>query len=148
MKPSTSAVDRARRLANSIPGVLLASDFSLLAQMIAEYKQGRPGPKPPQPGPGDGNHRPAHEEAIFDRTPNTNKMTRMGSRRRRKLSDQVRAAIDDCEFSRYRIGQLSGVDHGTISRFMSGERGISTDALDAIAEVIGLKVTVSKRPRK
>ena len=69
-------------------------------------------------------------------------------KKRLKVSDQVRSAVENCGLTRYRIGKLSGVDHGTISRFMSGERGISTEALDAIGEVIELQVSIPKRPSK
>ena len=79
--------------------------------------------------------------------PNIGKIMGMATKKQAKLSDQVRAAIDRCGLTRYRIGMLSGVDHGTISRFMSGERGLSTEALDAIAEVIGLNATIPKQPR-
>jgi transcriptional regulator with XRE-family HTH domain len=65
-----------------------------------------------------------------------------------KVSEQVRAAIDRCGLTRYAIGKATGIDQGTLSRFMSGKGGLSTEALDAIGELIDLRVTIPKQPRK
>lgn len=72
----------------------------------------------------------------------------MASKKLPLVSDQVRAAIDGCGLTRYEVGKRSGVDHSAISRFMSWERGLSSEALDAVGAVIGLKVSIPKQPRK
>ncbi|MCX7420598.1 MAG: helix-turn-helix transcriptional regulator [Planctomycetia bacterium] len=63
-----------------------------------------------------------------------------------KLTEQVRQAIDDCGESRYRICKETGIDAATISRFMSGERGMSLTALDTVAEYLGLSIVSSRKP--
>ena len=62
------------------------------------------------------------------------------------LSTQVRRAIRDCGLTRYRIAQESGVEQGTLARFMAGS-GVTTTTLDAIAKVLRLEVTM-KGPTK
>ena len=68
--------------------------------------------------------------------------------RRPKLSDQVRQAIEDCGETRYRICKATGLDNATLSRFMSAERGLSTTALDTVAEYLELSIVSSRKPTK
>ncbi len=72
------------------------------------------------------------------------------SKRRAKLSDQIRRAVDDCGRTRYRISMETGISQSTLSRFMSGERGLPTDTLDKLADYLDLNITVGKgrKPRK
>jgi transcriptional regulator with XRE-family HTH domain len=67
-------------------------------------------------------------------------------RKRLPLSEQVRRAIDAAPVSRYVIGNATGIDHATISRFMNGKGGLSTEALDAIADYLDLELTTRQKP--
>ena len=71
----------------------------------------------------------------------------MASRKRKakKVSDQIRAAIESSGVSIYRIAAETGIDKSALSRFMSGERGLSTTALDSLGEFLGLEIVVRKR---
>ena len=71
-------------------------------------------------------------------------------KRRAKLSDQIRRAVDDCDQTRYRISKETGIDQSTLSRFMSGERGLPMNTLDKLADDLDLNITVGKgrKPRK
>jgi transcriptional regulator with XRE-family HTH domain len=60
-----------------------------------------------------------------------------------KLSDQVRRAVDASGLSRYRISKELGVAESTMSRFMAGQ-GLSMEHLDALAELLGLDIKVTK----
>jgi transcriptional regulator with XRE-family HTH domain len=71
----------------------------------------------------------------------------MATRKHDKVSAQVRRAIEGCGMTRYAISKQTGIDQATLSRFMSGEGGLSTEALDAIGELIGLKVTLENARR-
>jgi transcriptional regulator with XRE-family HTH domain len=71
----------------------------------------------------------------------------MGKRRAR-LSDQVRRAVDACGLSRYRISKQLGIAESTMSRFMSGKGGLSLDNLDAVADLLELNIVTGKRPDK
>ena len=74
----------------------------------------------------------------------------MMSKRRAKLSDQIRRAVDDCGRTRYRISNETGIDQSTLSRFMSGERGLPMNTLDKLADYLDLNITTGKgsKPRK
>ena len=59
---------------------------------------------------------------------------------REKLTDQVRQAIEDCDETRYAICKATGLDNATLCRFVSGERGLSMEALDTLAEYLELDI--------
>jgi transcriptional regulator with XRE-family HTH domain len=71
----------------------------------------------------------------------------MGKRRVR-LSDEVRRAVDASGLSRYRICKTLGLAESTMSRFMSGQGGLSMEYLDRLAELLDLHVTTGRRPKK
>jgi transcriptional regulator with XRE-family HTH domain len=62
------------------------------------------------------------------------------ARKRIKLSDQLRAAIDAADKSRYRIALEAGIHHATLSRFMNGKGRLSMDGIDRLAECLGLHI--------
>ena len=62
-----------------------------------------------------------------------------------KLSEQVRRAIRESEYSCYAIAKATGVDKSTISRFMSGKRTLSMACMDRIGAFLGLKIVRAKR---
>jgi transcriptional regulator with XRE-family HTH domain len=64
----------------------------------------------------------------------------MRTKRRTKLSDQIRQAIDASGVSRYRICKQIGLDQALLSRFMQDRSGLSVQTLDALADVLGLDV--------
>jgi hypothetical protein len=65
-----------------------------------------------------------------------------------KLSDQIRRAILDADISRYRLATDARVDPGHLSRFVNGKAGLGLDAIDRIAEVLKLRITVGRRKEK
>ena len=65
-------------------------------------------------------------------------------RKATKVSDQIRAAIESSGLTMYRIAQETGIHKSALSRFMSGERGLSTTALDILGEFLGLEIVVKK----
>ena len=69
------------------------------------------------------------------------------------VSEQVRHAIKTCGLSRYALARETGVAESALSRFMSGERGLSMRALDAVGAALRLRVaatpaTAGQRRRK
>lgn len=64
-----------------------------------------------------------------------------------RASDQLRDIIRDCELSRYEISKRTGIDQSALTRFMSGERGLSMEALDTLAEYLELDI-ISRRRSK
>src|SRR5262245_34751363 len=72
----------------------------------------------------------------------------MSNQQAANVSDQLRRIIKDCGLSRYEIGKRTGIDEGTLSRFMSGERGLSIKALDRLGECLGLTVNMRRQPKQ
>ena len=66
----------------------------------------------------------------------------------RRFSDQIRDAIIASELSRYAICKAIGLSQSAMSRFMAGKSGLSLDALDRLAEHIGLEVVTRKSPNQ
>jgi len=67
---------------------------------------------------------------------------------RRTLTDEIRAAIDASGSSRYAICRKIDLDPAVMSRFMSGQRGLSLDTLDKLARLLDLHIATRKRSRK
>lgn len=84
---------------------------------------------------------------TLDSTTSTADGAAMAKRAPRLLSDQVRQAIRDADCSRYAIWQATGIDQAVLSKFLKGERGMSLESLDKIAEFLNLEIAVRK-PRK
>ena len=71
----------------------------------------------------------------------------MSKKKPLKFSDQIRQAVRACGLSNYRISQETGISEPTLSRFMSGKRGLPMRTLDVLAEYLKLRV-VSEEKRK
>ena len=70
------------------------------------------------------------------------------SKKRVKLSEQVRRAIAECGLTRYRISRETGIDQATLSKFNSGERGLPMKTLDRLADFLDLNITTGRRKPK
>ena len=62
----------------------------------------------------------------------------------KKLSDEIRDAVDASGMSRYAIAKALGVAESTMSRFMNGKGGLSMEYIDRLAALLGLHVVVRK----
>ncbi len=65
-----------------------------------------------------------------------------------QLLDAIRGAIEASGKTRYRIAHESGVAESALSRLMSGERGLSIDALERLAEDLELEITIRPKRRQ
>jgi transcriptional regulator with XRE-family HTH domain len=63
------------------------------------------------------------------------------------ITEVIRDAIKNSGLTPYRIAKDSGVSQPTLSRFLSRQRGLSADAVDRLAEALGLRL-VKDKPRK
>ena len=68
----------------------------------------------------------------------------MKKRKKTKISDQIRAAIETSGVSRYGIAMATGIDQATLSRFMGGTGGITVETLDKLSEYLGLEIVEKK----
>lgn len=66
----------------------------------------------------------------------------------RKITDQLREAIDESGITRYRISQETGISESTLSQFSNGNRGLSMEALNAIGEFLQLRIVMDRKPTK
>lgn len=64
-----------------------------------------------------------------------------------KLSDQVRQAVKASGLSRYRICKTLRIAESTLSRFMSGQGGLSMEYLDALADLLELNIATEKKDK-
>lgn len=67
------------------------------------------------------------------------------AKQRQKLSEQIREAVETCGHTRYAIAKATGISQGTLSRFVSGERGLPMKTLDTLADYLDLNIQGPKR---
>ena len=65
-----------------------------------------------------------------------------------ELSELIRKTMDHDGRTRYELAKRSGLSQSALSRFASGERGLSLDAVEKLMSVLGLVVVKSKKPAK
>jgi len=65
-----------------------------------------------------------------------------------RFSDEIRAALENCGKTRYRITQETGIDKAVLCRFVKGQVGLSMETLDTLAENLGLHVVVDEKRKK
>ncbi len=58
-----------------------------------------------------------------------------------RLLSRLRA-IETCGLSRYRIAQKTDIDDSALAMFMTGERGLSSKALDTLGRFLDLEVVM------
>jgi DNA-binding Xre family transcriptional regulator len=77
---------------------------------------------------------------ILDKT--TCNAENPGMATRIKLTEQIRRAVAECGLTRYRLWKITGVDETALSRFVSGERGLSFESLDALCDFLQIDIVV------
>lgn len=66
-----------------------------------------------------------------------------------KLTDQLRHIIMDSGLTLGEVSRAAGIDKTGLSRFLSGERGVSATVLDKIGELYGLHMEAERpQPKK
>ena len=72
----------------------------------------------------------------------------MAKRAIKKLTDQLRQAIDDSGLTRYAIAKETGIDESALAKFYNARRGLSMGALNALGEFLQLTITLGRKPGK
>lgn len=62
------------------------------------------------------------------------------------LTDVLRAAIEHCGSTRYRIAKDTGIPETSLMRFVRGETSIRLDKADVLANYFGLKLVKGDSP--
>jgi transcriptional regulator with XRE-family HTH domain len=66
----------------------------------------------------------------------------------RRISDQLRDAIESSGKSRYRIAKDTGISQAILSRFVNTQCGLSLDYIDRLADYLGLELKHKGRQTK
>jgi len=69
------------------------------------------------------------------------------SKKPTKLGDQIRQAIDASDVSRYAICKVCHIDQASFSRFMAGKVGLTLANLEAVAEMLDLRIVTGGNSR-
>ncbi len=64
------------------------------------------------------------------------------------IIEQLKDAIENSGLSHYALSCASGIRQSTLSRFMSGERGLSFESAARLADALGLELRPRKSRRK
>ena len=72
----------------------------------------------------------------------------MPKKKRESLSDELRQAVERSGLSRYAIWQAVGIDQASMSKFMAGERGLTLESIDKLAELLGLHIVADAEQRR
>jgi len=66
-----------------------------------------------------------------------------------KILDEIRKAIKASNKSRYRLSKDASIPQSQLSRLMTGEKGLSFEALERLVEALGLEIIIQqKKSRK
>ena len=85
---------------------------------------------------------------ILDTAPIVPTIDDMAKRRHLSLSDQMREAVRNADCSRYAISKETGIDQSVLSKFVAGERGLSSGSADLLCEFLELEITERRRGKR
>jgi transcriptional regulator with XRE-family HTH domain len=63
------------------------------------------------------------------------------------VSETLRRAIERSGQSRYAISRATGVPESVLSRFASGDRGLTTPTVDKLCKYLGLELVPKRKGR-
>lgn len=64
-----------------------------------------------------------------------------------RLIEAMRKAIEASGQTRYRIAKESGVSAGQLSRLVNGERGLSVESVERLADYLKLEIVIRTAKR-
>jgi transcriptional regulator with XRE-family HTH domain len=62
-----------------------------------------------------------------------------------QLTKAIAAAVKASDQTPYAIAKGAGVARSQLSRLLSGERGMTTDTLEKLADYLGLQITIEPK---
>lgn len=65
-----------------------------------------------------------------------------------RLLDAIRDAVRACPENSATVAKGAGIAKSQLSRLLSGERGLSTDTLERLADYLGLEIIIRRKRRK
>lgn len=64
-----------------------------------------------------------------------------------KITEALRIAVKASEKSRYRLAKDSGLAESALSRLVSGERSVTIESAERLAEALGLELVIQPKGR-
>jgi transcriptional regulator with XRE-family HTH domain len=64
-----------------------------------------------------------------------------------QLTNAIAAAVKASEQTPYAIAKGAGVARSQLSRLLSGERGMSTETIERLADYLGLQITIEPKTK-
>ena len=64
------------------------------------------------------------------------------------IYEDIRKAIAASEMSRYRIAKKTVISEAQLSLFMARKKGLSVEALETLADCLGLEITTRPKRKK
>ncbi len=65
-----------------------------------------------------------------------------------RILDAICEAIEASDKTRYRIAKDTGISQAHLSRLMSGERGLSIESAEKLADYLGLEIIIRPKRRR
>lgn len=62
-----------------------------------------------------------------------------------QLTKAIAAAVKASDQTPYAIAKGAGVARSQLSRLLSGERGMTTDTIERLADYLGLRITIEPK---
>jgi transcriptional regulator with XRE-family HTH domain len=62
-----------------------------------------------------------------------------------KLTEAIAVAVKASDQTPYAISKGAGVARSQLSRLLSGERGLSVDTIERLADYLGLQITIEPK---
>ncbi len=62
-----------------------------------------------------------------------------------KILDEIREAIKVSDKTRYRLSKETSIPQSQLSRLITGEKGLSFEALERLAEALGLEIIIRQK---
>lgn len=72
----------------------------------------------------------------------------MAKKKLKRLTEQLRHAIENCGVSRYEIAKHTGIDESALAKFVNGRRGFSMESINALGEFLELEIIVHRKPEQ
>lgn len=64
-----------------------------------------------------------------------------------QLTKAIAAAVRESDQTPYAIAKGSGVARSQLSRLLSGERGMTADTIERLADYLGLRITIEPKAK-
>ena len=83
--------------------------------------------------------------SLLDKKASDRYNASVAKKRTKKLTDQLRQAIDDSGLTRYAIAKETGIDESALAKFYNGHRGLSMKALNSLGAYLELTINLGIR---